>query len=183
MDGALLLALTNLSQISSSQPQLLSTVTLAATSASVTYTVITPYPRILACWGGSCSGTGAQAVELTFNGDSASHYVQTQNENATATVSGATTNPTASIKVGNMPGTGATANYWASGSFLIEGANQSSHFPTIDGTGTAFQSGTSAWVGAYGGMYLEATPITTVTLQPATGSFAAGSAFSFYGLT
>lgn len=181
-----LLAYAQTSYINGHLPQLLSTLTLGSTATSITYNVQTPYPRILFTWAAAGSGAaGAITLNMQFNGDSStSHYAQTMNENNVATVTGATSNPTSSgaIKLGVVPCAG-TADYWASGLALIADANQAGHYPTLSSFGTAWQSGTTAWVGVYGGMYLQAVQISSITILPANNSLAAGSTFSFYGLS
>jgi hypothetical protein len=177
------LLLAQYSNLLSSVPQLLSSTTLTGTTASVSYTVVTAFPRILVFWGGSCSASAAaEQLYLQFNADSAAHYLWSVNQNNNATVSGTTGGSLVDqIQIGTITAGTATADYWSSGSFIVEGANQTTHFPTAVGTGTAYTSSTSNYVGVYGGQYVQATPITKVTLLPASGSFNAGSSFSFYG--
>lgn len=186
---ALLLA--QVSVLGNNSPQLVQSTILNATTASVTYTVTTAHPRIQIIWSAACTASGGQVLLLQFNGDTTNtHYADNQNENSVSTVTGSTTNPVAAgpptgIKLGVISGTGGsyTTNYWASGQTMISDANQSSHFPTLYGNAMSFQTGTTAWVGTYGAIYLQATPITSITLLPATGNFASGSTFSFYGLS
>ena len=168
----------------SSTPQLLSTATLTApTTASVTYTPTSPVTRILCLWGAR-SSFAATAVQLylQMNGDTAAHYTYCANQNNNTTVAGAYSNGLATaIQIGTITAASGNANYWASGMFVVEGADQTTHAVTAQGTGAAVTSNTNMYSGTYSGMWAATTPITSLTLSPASGSFIAGSQFTFYG--
>jgi hypothetical protein len=184
MDTVALLTYAQTSYLNGHQPQLLSTVTLGATTASVTYNVVTPYPRILVEWTAACTASGAQTLFMQYNGDTtAGHYqwqiIQGSGSSASAGIS--STSATG-IQIGAVSGT-PTTNYWGSGFALVADAVQSAHFSTCAGSSAAFQTNTSAFSVTFGGQYAQLAPISSVTLVPNSGSFAANSTFTFYGLS
>lgn len=183
MDSLALYSLTQQNYLANNIPQLLYETTLGTTGPA-TYTVVIPYNRILCTWYARSSVTGsAFNVDLQMNGDSAAHYLWqiTQGNGATATSQGSG-GLASFIEIGVVPGTSATANYWGSGQFIVDGANQANTFPTAQGTSCAFASSTSGYMGMYGGQYVELGVITSLALTSTGGSFIAGSQFSFYGL-
>jgi len=167
-------------------PQLVSTTTLGSPAASVTYTVVTPYQRILCVWNAASTRASnpADSLLLRVNGSSSNAYASSYIQSVTGTVTGtATGSLVSSIQVGTITASTATLNYWASGSFVVDGANTSSHNTTVQGTACAFPTASSSYVGVYSGMYVAGTPVTSVTLLAANGNINTGSSFSFYGLT
>jgi hypothetical protein len=171
--------------ISSNQPMLLNSQVLLAPAASVTYTVVTPFPRIQCFWSASCSNaTTTQQIWLQYNGDAGSNYLWQKLEINTASVAGTGSSGTAiHASVGSTVGTSVTADYWSSGDFVIDGANQSAHYATHQGKYSAFAGTSSTFVGIASGQHNVLGVVTSVTLTPNAGNFVAGSSFSFYGLT
>lgn len=188
MDTVALLTYAQMCYATNNLPLLLSTTTLGSSTASVTYNVVNPYNRIMVGWGanGTTAANGVQ-LQLQMNGNTASTYLWAINQSSTNTVSGSSSSGLASsIQVGTITAGSATTNYWSSGTFFVEGTNQSTHNPTVVGIGTAFATDANppvAWVGTYGGQYVSNVPVTSLTLFPLTGSFNAGSYFAFYGLS
>lgn len=188
MDTISLVTYAQLCYVVNNLPVLLSTTTLGSTTASVTYSIATPYPRIRVEWNTRTSGAvNSTPLYLQMNGDNGANYQQSFIENHITSVTGnSSTSLTTQIQIGSTSGASGTSGYWGAGSFIINGANQSIFGPIAIGMGTAYvASGGSpnSYSGIYGGEYVVATPLTSVTLSLGAGGFIAGSSFSFYGLT
>ena len=178
------LLLGGLGYLTGNLPQLLSSTTLAAPAASVTYTVASQFNRVMCDWRAMCNAAVTVAnMQVQFNGDTASHYlwqdVQGSSSTPNANSPGAATTY---IAQGNVPGTSAATDYFASGSFIVDGCIQGNTFMTVHGTSCAFVNTTTSYAGTYAGQYLAAVQLTSITLFPGSGSFTAGSQFTFYGL-
>lgn len=177
--------LAGLGYVINNQPVLLYATTLAATQATVVYSVTSPYPRIKCIWRARASDAiAAEMIQLRINGASTSSYQwQTNQANNTTVAATDSGGATTSIQVGTVCAASATAGYFSSGEFTVDGADQSATFPTVQGTGTAYVSTSNSYVGVYSGQYNVAALVTSLTLLCQTGSFVAGSQFSFYGLS
>jgi hypothetical protein len=164
--------------------QLAPTQVLGSAAASITFSSIPAVPRLMVVWRVRCSdAVAAEPLWLRMNGDSAAHYLWEVSQANNATVAGTTSGALVSqIQAATVPAASATAGYFGSGQFIIDGANDSSNFPTAVGNGTAYASATSMWTGTYGGLYNQVGPVTSVTLLPGnTANFVAKSAFTLYG--
>lgn len=188
MDTVALLTYAQTCYISNNLPTLLSTTTLGSTTASVTYNVTSLYNSMMVRW--SASSTAAvtsTTLIVTCNGDTGSHYLSAILENSSGSVSGSFgSGITTGMQAATMAGASDTANYWSSGVFFLDGTNQTGHAPTLVGTATQFTSTAPlGHMGMYSGQWLSVAGVSSVTLAPGSGggSFAAGSVFSFYGLS
>lgn len=168
-------------------PTQIGTTTLSSTSASVTFSSIPAFTHLRVHWHvRTNSGNTNDNMLLRFNGDSGANYdfQLIEGSNATATAS-ASTGQT-SILIGTAVGGTGTSGFFSNGVVNVVGASQaaSGHVATVTGTWYACWSGTAATsqAGTTGGLWVPSGAITSITLLPAAGSFAAGSAFSLYGL-
>lgn len=165
-------------------PQQVGAQTLLAPTASVTYTVVTPFNRIWCQWrANSSNATTALNLEVRLNGASGSSYLWQDLQANNSTVTGTPSAGTAtSMLLGTITGNSSTANYFSSGDFIIDGANQSASFMTAQGKSTNFVTSTNSFISQYGGQYNVLGALTSVTLLPSAGNFTTGSQFSFYGM-
>lgn len=159
-------------------------VTLAVAAANVTYTVVNAFNRVWCTWRAASSFAATnETIAAQFNADSGSHYLWQDLQGINSTAAGSSPGAaTTSIVVGQVPGASATANYFGSGDFLVDGCNQSASFMTTQGTGTTFISTSSTINGVYSGQYNVLAKLTSITLIPGAGNFVAGSQFTFYGM-
>ena len=166
--------------------QIVQTSTLSATTASVTITIPSGYGSLDLSWHArTTSANTSDNMLLRFNNDSGANYdwqiVAGLNTTVTTTPSiGAT-----SLLIGTAVGGTGTSGYFSNGVARITGASQaaSGHVLTVTGSWYACWSNTAATsqAGTTGGLYIPSASITSLTLLPAAGSFAAGSVFSLYG--
>jgi hypothetical protein len=165
-------------------PTRIATTTLGGTTASVTFSSIPAFNHISVTWKArSTTAVAAEQMYLRFNGDTASHYQwQTNEANAGNAVTGShSTTLVAFIQIATITGASGTANYFASGEFRVPYWNDTTNFAVAQGTATAQITTTNQYAGTYGGLYNQAATLTSLTLFPAGGSFAAGCRFSLYG--
>lgn len=170
--------------LNAASPELLQEVSITSTTAQVTINIPTGFPRVKVHWRARMSdAVAAEQLYLQFNADSANHYLwqvnQANNTTVAATTSAAAV---AQIQIGTVTGNSATATYFGSGEFTIDGVSDTSNFKTAQGTGAAFASTTNMWSGTYGGQYLITGTISSFTLFGQSGSFLAGSLVTAYGL-
>lgn len=164
--------------------QVAATQTLNATTASITFSGLPAgVNAFLVRWSVRCSdANGAEPLRLQFNGVSTNSYIWEVNQANNASVAATTSAGAATfIQIGTVAAANATANYWSSGQCIVDNGN-ANRMPTAQGSGAAFATTTSMWCGVYSGMYAVATPVTSITLFGASGSFVAGSQFSIYAL-
>jgi hypothetical protein len=179
---ALLLA--NYQYLYNNVPLVESTQLLLAPAATVTYTVVTPTNRIWCMWRATTSASATtENFQVQVNGVATSSYIwqdiQGVNSTSSAGSSGAATT---SVAMGNVTGATATANYYSSGNFIVDGCNQTSKFITVQGTSAMFISTTSSIAGTYTGQYNAVGPVTSLVLSAAVGNFTTGSEFTFLQL-
>lgn len=179
-----LLLLTQVNYLMNNTPQLLQTVSVGVTTSSVTLTVPAGYKRMAVNWRvRSTVSNLAEQLYLQFNGDTASHYMWENLQSNNATVSGASAGGlTTAIQVATVTGGTSSANFFASGSFIVDGIADATNYATVAGNGSAYSTATNAWVGTYGGMWGNSSLVTSMQLHCSSGSIAAGSTFSMYGL-
>jgi hypothetical protein len=70
----------------------------------------------------------------------------------------------------------------SSGEFTIDGANDTTNYKTVVGTGAAFAHTTSMWAGVYAGMWASLVQVSSLQLSPGSANFVAGSTASVWGL-
>lgn len=165
-------------------PAQLQTSTISSPQPSQSLTVPSGYQRVRVHWRirSTVAGAGEQ-LYLRMNNDSAAHYLWQVDQSNNATVNGsASGSAVAQIQIGTVCGATATANYFSSGEFVVEGIADSTNFATATGIGSAFATTTNSWTGDYSGQYLQSAIVTSLTLFCATGNIAAGSVISIYGM-
>jgi hypothetical protein len=166
-----------------STPQLISTVTLTGTQATISFAVVAnAYTRLTLYWRGQLSTSGPADVTLQVDGNSGTNYLWAKDEgdNGTATSSHAATLTTV-MKIGVI--TGVTGGYFGSGRQDIEGWSSVTGALTCSGAYGNFQVAGTDWAGTTSGISQSAGPHSNLTVATSSGSFAAGSTFSLYGLT
>lgn len=161
---------------------------LVAPAATVTLAVPAGANSVMVKWKARASdAVAAEQVLLRFNADStAGHYLWEKNEsNNTGSVSGQQGGSTTqtSIQIGTMSGASATANYFGSGDFIVDGVNDATNFATVSGKGGCFATNANMWSGTYNGQFLVQAAITSMTFSTQNSSnFVAGSRFSIYAV-
>lgn len=170
--------------LNNASPQLFQEVSLSSTTANVTINIPVGFSRVQVYWRARMSdANAAEQLYLRLNGDSGSNYLwevcQSQNTTVAATTSGAATT---FIQIGTVTAASATALYFASGEFTVDGIADTTNYKTANGTGTAYTSTTNMYTGTYGGQWNSAALVTSFTLSGSTGQFLAGSVITAYGM-
>jgi hypothetical protein len=163
---------------------LISTNTLASAATSVSFSIPTGYQDIIiVATGRGDTAATLTALQMQFNGDTASNYdwQDLQGNNTTAAAFNA--NAATVMQMGNFAAASAPAN--VADTVTIEIPNYS---------GTTFQKAcrsdatlrtTTTAAGAYreafSGWWRSTAAITSVLLKPAAGNFVTGSTFQVYG--
>lgn len=168
--------------------QLISTTKLSTSQPSIVSPAITGFTHVRVLWQArTTSGNLSDQLEVRFNGDTGNNYGWQRNEGQgnTAQASYAALGTASFIVAGAASGGGASAGYFGGGSFDVVGFGQaaSGHQATLIGNGFVV-AGTALGqtiTGSYDGVYTPSATLTTITLLPAAGSFAAGTSVSFYG--
>lgn len=168
--------------------QLIQTQRLTASAASIVSPNITGYTHVRVLWQArTTSGNLSDVMQVRLNGDTGLNYGWQRLEGqGTGTAAASAAVSTASVIVcGTASGGGAAAGYFGGGSFDVVGFGQAAtgHQATLVGTGyvAAGTGATQLIAGTYAGTYIPSATLTTITLLPAAGSFAAGTSVSFYG--
>lgn len=169
----------------SSGPQLVSEQILTATTASVTFSNIPAYTRLMLFTRTKLNTGGSVDLIMQLDGDTGSHYVWEKAESNNSTVAGAgSSGLTTTPHLGVVPDT-TTANYFGNSTHTIDGWASSTGYATWTGTYSAYTAATGAgsWSGNSSGIYTGAVgPHNSIKLFPASNSFGAGSQFAVYGL-
>ncbi|ACU71743.1 hypothetical protein Caci_2834 [Catenulispora acidiphila DSM 44928] len=164
---------------------LISSTVLTGTTANMPLFVSSGFNRVQVFWRArGTAAVGAEQLWLQMNGDSGSHYLwqKTETENSTAT-SASSGGLTTQIQIATMMGANATANYYSSGNFTVDGISDGTGFSTTVGISAAFNTVSDSWSGRFSGQYNVSAIITSLLLFPNSGSFSAGSVFSVYGMS
>ena len=165
----------------SSSFTLLSSQTLAAPAASVTFSSISGAYKHLLLLSNTRTTVGSPSfasMAYNFNGDTGAHY-------ANQLLAGAQATGQTSLAIGGVVGSTSYANMFILNRLWIHDYAQASYVKVCDSVVFGF-SGSGPTTGnmyIYGGLWY-ATPaaITTILLMPASGSFAIGSKFWLYGV-
>lgn len=172
-------------QGSRSLAQRLDSKVLTATTPSIVLTVPSgaAYSTLRVAWTGR-GDTSAAATYMCvrINGDATSSYLWQINQSNGATDSSANSGATDNqVKIGTVPGATATAGYFGAGEFTIPNAAGST-FKVASGHSASFNATNSGYSGTYGGLWLNAAAITSITLLPLFNNLVAGSSATLYGL-
>lgn len=161
--------------------QVAATQVLVGTTASVTFSGIPAVTRLSLSWRAKTATAVQTDLLMQVDGDTAAHYLWAKIEAANGASSPAhTASLTTSMKIGVVSGT--TASFFGNGRQEIDGWSNSTGFLTTAGPYANFDAAGTDWAGTAAGQFSAVGPHTSIKLLPATGSFAAGSQFSLYGL-
>lgn len=170
----------------SALPTLISTVVLGTAVSSVTIPSLPAFNNLRVVW--HCrtnSGNTSDNLVLTFNGDTAAHYVWEITSGTNTTVTASSGTGATSILVGTAVGGAGTSGVYSNGALDIVGFSQaaSGHSLTVTGHWYACWSNSAATnqVGMTGGLYNPTATVTSLTLTPAAGQLVANSVISVYG--
>lgn len=166
-----------------SAPAWIGTTVLGSSAASISITIPAGFTHLQGTFTArQDSGAGGAYCLLRYNGDSGNNYAHQDTLGNQAAISAANSaGLTNGVRVGVLPGSGDTANYFATGSFTIgncSGATykaMSSHF-------NALMSATNGYSGTHGGIWQSTSAVTSVALWPGSGNLVAGSSLTIYGL-
>lgn len=163
-------------------PQLIGDTILTGPAASISITIPSGYNHLQCVYTGrQDSGSGGAFCFVRINGDSAADYTWqgVYGNGATATSSNAGA-AVSGIRLGVLPGSADTANYFGTGSFSL-GNVSSAVFKPLSGHFQGPISPTNGYAGTYGGIWLSTAAITSVALFPNSGNLVAGSSLAIYG--
>lgn len=163
---------------------LISSTTLGSSAASFTFSSI-PSGYTDLCLKVSARGdaTTVNYFRVTFNGDSSTIYSDTeiQADGTTGGIaSGRDTNSTRLNFIG-LESNGYTANTFSSAEMYFPNYTSTTSKPSSY-FGVMENNATTAYMGVDAGLYRNSIALTSVTLTPASGNFAASSTFTLYGL-
>lgn len=163
--------------------QIAPTQTMSATTASVTFSGLPALDGFRVKWACRMSdATAAEQLYLQFNGDTGSNYLWEVNQANNTTVAATTSaGATTRIQIGTVCAASATADYFATGEFVIN-TGSTGIYTTVVGTGTAYTSTSNMYAGVYSGQWNSTATVTSFTLFGASGSLITGSQFSLYAL-
>ena len=174
------------SSLSTFPMQLLNSITLTLPDPFVELAVPTTYQRLMVNWRARADTAAASdTLDLAFNDDFGVNYIYQQSEANNATLTGSNSGAaTVVIHVGTIPAGTATANYFGSGSFIVDGANDTTNFKTVQGYACGFAASNNMFCGDYSGQWLSTAAVNIVCFTPNTGvNIVAGSSFSVYGMS
>ena len=162
------------------RPQLIQTHTLASPHTNAFFTTQAPFTRLTLYWQARLSAAGQTDVLLQIDSNSGSNYLWSKIESANGAALAAHAGAlTTAIKIGVVSGD--TANYTGGGKQEIEGWSNTSMYLSSSGHYSNFDTATTDWAGAAGGMFLAVGPHSAVKIFASSGTFATGSTFSLYG--
>jgi hypothetical protein len=170
------------SQLNANMPQLLGSTILTGNAGSITIAIPAGFNHLRGVFTArQDSGSGGAFAFVQLNGDSAANYTWETLYGNVATVTATNSGgAVGGIRVGVIPGSGDTANYFGAGDFMI-GNISSSVFKPMTSNFFCPTSPTNAYSGSVGGLWLSTAAVTSVTLYPFTGNLVAGSSVSIYG--
>lgn len=170
------------SQLNTNMPQLLGSTILASSQASISISIPSGYNHLKCTFTGrQDSGSGGAFAFIQLNGDSGANYAwQVLYGNMTTTTAATSAGAVAGMRVGVLPGSGDTANYFGTGEFTL-GNVSSAVFKPVSSYFHAAMSAANAYSGTGGGTWASTAVVTSVTLYPFTGNLVAGSSLSIYG--
>ena len=162
-------------------PKLIRPTTLAAPAASVTFSAIPAYSNLRLEWRARLTSGGPTDLEMQVDANSSALYLWSKMESASASQANFHSGAAATLmKIGAVGGS--TAGYFGNGSLTIAGWANATGYVSFSGTSAHFDSNSVDYIGTYGGLYASVAPHNSLMIFPASGSFAAGSQFSLYGV-
>jgi len=168
--------------------QVAATQVLGGTTASITFSGISSkYINITVYWSARDTNAGlSDSLLLRFNGDTGNNYgyQYVEGQGTTAQAASGAMSTVSSITIGKVTGGSATASYYSGGRFDVLGWNKSASGRNTAVAGVGYLTGsntsTGQLTGSYGGGYVPSAQLSSLTLLPSAGSFAANSQFSLY---
>jgi hypothetical protein len=162
----------------------IASITLVSATSSVTFSGIPQtYTDLVLVIHGRSSWTtdGYEAINLRFNGDSASNYSLTYLAASGASASSGRSSNSSALEFGRFnPSTSGNTNPSVAFAHIASYANSNVNKTVL---GAAAASAEALPVSRYVGMWRSTAAITSVLVRPAQGAaFAAGSTADLYGL-
>jgi hypothetical protein len=167
--------------------QRISSQTLVSTAASITFSSIpgTYKHLLLVAQQRGTTATTALDAAMQFNGDTGANYLTTRlYNNSSSTAASLEATGQTNIVIGGIPGSSAGANAFGDAHITIpnyagsndKGIVYTSGFITANSAGGgSVQTGHGAW--------FSTAVITSITVFPTAGSYAAGTIFTLYGVS
>lgn len=170
------------SQLNSNMPQLLGSTILTVNAGSISIAIPAGFNHLRGIFTArQDSGSGGAFGFVQLNGDSGANYVwEVSYGNMATTTSANSGGAVGGIRVGVLPGSGDTANYFGTGEFTIGNVSSAAFKPMRSGYFCP-TSVTNAYSGTAGGLWASTAVVTSVTMYPFTGNLVAGSSMSIYG--
>lgn len=160
---------------------------LGGTTASISFTGLPAVNHLEVRWQArTTSGNVSDNMLMRVNSDSGANYGSQDviGQNTTASAVTTNVNSGSAILVGNCAGGTAPSGYYGAGQINALGWAKSGSGHQVSVVATAFvaagTSGGNQIAGVFGGAYNPSATLTSITLLPGTGSFAANSTFSLY---
>lgn len=168
-------------------PQLIAKSVLTGSASSIPLSVPSgpAFSVLRVAWTARSDNAGfATYMCLRLNGDSGNNYLWQINQVNIASTAGSGNSGalTSLIQIGTMAGGTATSGYLGSGEFTIPNAAGNT-YKAPEGHSTSTNSTTNSYSGTYGGLWLNTSAVTSITLLAGAGNLVAGSSAYLYGMT
>lgn len=140
------------------------------------------FRSLLLKWIWRSDQAAVQAAFLTFNDDAAANYGWSALTGNGVGVASALDNAALGCNLGTAPGTGISANRWATGEAWIQDYASGTPDKQIDAH-NLYWDGAHMAMERVGTIWLNVAAITEIDVIPAAGLFIAGSKLQIYGLS
>lgn len=169
--------------LNSNVPQLLGTSILTGNQTSIPITIPAGFNHIQGIFTARQDfGAGGSWCTLRINGDSGNTYTWQVTYSSMTTLAAANSaGLTSSMRVGVLPGSGDSANFFGTGSFVMGNISSTTIGKTMSSQFQGPVSGSNGFSGTAGGLWASTAAVTSVTLLPTSGNLVAGSSLSIYG--
>jgi hypothetical protein len=161
----------------------LATVTLSATTASVTFAGIpSGYKHLqIRVLSRSSAAVNADNINLTYNGSTSSYYAYHQLYGTGSAAFSNTSNDTAKNQTGYYPGANiASSIFGVTIMDILDYSNTSKN--KVVRTLTGYDSNGDGLILLRSGLWMETSAISSITLTGSAGSFVTNSQFALYGV-
>lgn len=159
----------------------IATTTLGSAQATVSFNSFSGYTDLVLIGRMTTTHTASSALQMTFNGDTASNYSVTRLYGNGTTATSDRFSSQSNIDTGFMPGTNGTGQ--GTVIFNIMNYANTTTFKTILNRWES-QAGASGsqYTTAEVGLYRSTSAITSLSMAFTTGNIATGSTFTLYGI-
>lgn len=154
------------------------------TDASKTFTIPSGHTALKIKAVGRTTNSSAQNLLLRLNGDTGSNYVWQLVQAANTAATGVTSTGTTSLIVGTLPGSADTTSSPGVSETTLFRYTDTTFHKAVHGTHytTTNTSTSNQIVRTHGGTWRSTAAVTSMTLFPGAGNFAAGSVIEVWGV-